>query len=137
MNTKQKDRYKIFGLAGLILILPSTYFFIAVLLKYGMGHGFLFDPVHYTFSNFIIDIGVIFLPFIALAINLIPLLDINLKVEAGKLISMFALKLKPLNIIVCLICLCYLMIIFAYGIGENLMIREHSTNLILALQKMI
>jgi hypothetical protein len=120
MKTHSAPSNKIPAITGLVMVIPTTFFLISVLLKYGAGYDFLFDLLKPYYTNKIIGMLIFFLPFAAMLINIIYVLA--LKVKAGESSVKFdiEIKLKPLNIGISLAGLIYTAILFSYLVTENL-----------------
>lgn len=94
---------------GFVLLLAPLYFVSASLLKYGMGIGFLFDPLDRAFLSdperlhvFNLVSPVVSLDglVVALALNACAVLRLNISKENGALVSTVRLRIKFLNIAV-------------------------------------
>ena len=94
---------------GFVLLLAPLYFVSASLLKYGLGVGFIFDPLDRTFLSdperlhvFNLISPVVFLGglVVALALNACAVLRLNISKEDGALVSTVRLRITFLNITV-------------------------------------
>jgi hypothetical protein len=122
MNEKNQinsNYQKMFALIGLVIIFPMTWFFIHVFLKYFLGINSFFDVIDSVFQIKPLEILITLSPLAALMLNAFSLIKINFKTESKYLLGNLSLKLQPLNLIVCVLSICYLSVIVAYGFTEN------------------
>ncbi len=100
--------YKLAGI-GFVLLLAPLYFVPASLLEYGLGIGFLFDPLDRAFLSdpeslhvFNLVSPVVFLGglVLALALNTYAVRRLNISREDGALVSTVRLRIKFLHIAV-------------------------------------
>jgi hypothetical protein len=122
--------YKLAGL-GFALLLAPLFFVSASLLKYGLGIGFLFDPLEYFLSEpgrryvFNIISPIAFLGGLGLAVaaNLYAVLRLNVGREDGAVVSTVRLEVKVANIAVILVSLALLVTLVGYAFLENVTYR--------------
>jgi hypothetical protein len=116
---------------GSLLLLAPLYFVSASLLKYGLGIGFLFDPL----EAFISDTGrrMVFnvvSPFVflgglclALALNIYAITRLNISREDRTIVSTVRLKLRLANIVVAAVSVLLLATLLGYIFLENFTYR--------------
>lgn len=122
MNVQSQTSEKflrITGLVGLILIIPMTWFYIHVFLKYFLSVDSFFDIIDSVVSIKFIEILMVLSPLGALALNAIPITRIQILKQSDTLSGNISFRLRRLNIVVCLLSVCYLAVIIAYGFTEN------------------
>jgi hypothetical protein len=119
------------AVAGSVLLLGPLYFVSASLLKYGLGIGFIFDPL----ETFLSTSGrrVVFnavSPFVflgglclALALNTYAVARVNVSREEGTLVSTVRLKLRLSNIAVVAVSILLLATLLGYVFLENFTYR--------------
>jgi hypothetical protein len=112
---------------GSVLLLAPLYFVSASLLKYGLGVGFMFDPleaflsasgrrvVFNAISPFVFLGGLC----LALALNTYAVARLNVRREEGTLVSTVRLKLRLSNIAVAAVSILLLATLMAYAFLEN------------------
>jgi hypothetical protein len=115
------------AVVGSVLLLAPLYFVSASLLKYGLGIGFLFDPLE-TFLS-VAGRRVVFnavSPFVflgglclALVLNTYAVARVNVKREAGTLVSTVRIKLGLWNIAVAAASILLLATLLGYVFLEN------------------
>ena len=118
-------------IVGLMMILPAIYFISASILKYSFGISFLFAPLEIFFSSsemlkiFNLTSPVIFLFGLlgALLTNLLTMFSVKLWKEKSTIQSEISFSPRALNLWMSVISFSALMIMFAYTIGENFIIR--------------
>jgi hypothetical protein len=115
------------AVVGLVLVLAPLYFVSASLLKYGLGIGFLFDPL----KAFLSDSGRwvecnVVSPFVffgglglALALNTYAVARLNVSREDGTFVSTVTLKLSLSNILVAAVSILLLATLLGYVFLEN------------------
>jgi hypothetical protein len=119
------------AVAGSVFLLDPLYFVSASLLKYGLGIGFLFDPLE-TFLS-VAGRRVVFnavSPFVflgglclALALNTYAVTRVNVRREAGTLVSTVRIKLGLWNIPVAAASILLLATLLGYVFLENFTYR--------------
>lgn len=121
------------GLAvvGFVLLLAPLYFVSASLLKYGLGIGFLFDPLEAFLS--VAGRRVVFnvvSPFVflgglclALALNTCAVARLNVRREEGAIVSTVRLRLRLSNIAVAAVSILLLATLVGYVFLENFTYR--------------
>src|SRR5215210_3304809 len=115
------------AVVGLVLLLAPLYFVSASLLKYGLGIGFLFDPLEAFLSVagrrnvFNVVSPFVFLGglSIALALNTYVIARLNFRREEGTIVSTIRLKLKLSNIVVAALSILLLTTLLSYVFLEN------------------
>ena len=118
--------YKLAGL-GFALLLAPLFFVTASLLKYGLGIGFLFDPLEDFLSepgrrqvfNLISPIAFLGGLGLAVAANLYAVLRLSVGREDGALVSTVRLEVKVANIAIILVSSALLVILVGYAFLEN------------------
>jgi hypothetical protein len=115
------------AVVGFVLVLAPLYFVSASLLKYGLGIGFLFDPLEAFLS--VAGRRVVFnvvSPFVflgglclALALNTYAVARLNVRREDGTIVSTVRLKLKLSNIAVAVVSILLLATLLGYVFLEN------------------
>jgi hypothetical protein len=122
--------HKLAGL-GFALLLAPLFFVSASLLKYGLGVGFLFDPLESLLSDpkrlqvFNLISPVVFLGglILALAVNLYAVLRLNVAREDGTFVSTVRFEVKLANIAVAAVSLLLLVTLVGYFFAENFAYR--------------
>jgi hypothetical protein len=118
--------HKLAGL-GFALLLAPLFFVAASLLKYGLGIGFLFDPLEYFVSepgrryvfNLISPIAFLGGLGLAVAANLYAVVRLSVGREAGVVVSTVRLEVKYANIAVILVSLALLVTLVGYAFFGN------------------
>ncbi len=115
------------AVVGLLLLLAPLYFVSASLLEYGLGVGFLFDPLEAFLS--VAERRIVFnvvSPFVflgglclALALNTYAVARLNFRREEETMVSIVRLKLKSSNIAVAVISILLLATLVGYVFLEN------------------
>jgi hypothetical protein len=115
------------AVVGSVLLLAPLYFVSASLLKYGLGIGFLFDPLETFLSAY--ERRVIFnvvSPFVflgglclALALNTYAVTRLNVSWEDGTIVSTVRIKLGLWNIAVAAVSIVLLATLLGYAFLEN------------------
>src|SRR3712207_2764990 len=115
------------AVVGSLLVLAPLYFVSASLLKYGLGIGFLFDPLEAFLS--VAGRRVVFnvvSPFvflgglsIALALNIYAVARLNVSREDGTIVSTVRIKLGLWNIRVAIVSLLLLATLLGCAFLEN------------------
>jgi hypothetical protein len=123
--------YRRLAVVGSVLLLAPLYFVSASLLKYGLGIGFLFDPLE-TFLS-VAGRRVVFnavSPFVflsglclALALNTYAVTRVNVRRDAGTLVSTVRIKLELWNIAVAAASILLLATLLGYVFLENITYR--------------
>lgn len=116
---------------GFVLLLAPLYFVSASLLKYGLGIGFLFDPLEAFLSVagrreiFNLISPVVFLGGLglALALNIYAVTGFNVIREDGTIVSTVRVKLGLWNIAVAAVSVLLLMTLVGYVFLENFTYR--------------
>ncbi len=119
------------AVVGFVLLLAPLYFVSASLLKYGLGIGFLFDPLETFLSAsgrrvvFNVVSPFVFLGglCLALALNSYAVARLNLRREQGAIVSTIRLKLSWSNIAVAIISILLLTTLLGYVFLENVAYR--------------
>jgi hypothetical protein len=122
--------YKLAG-AGFILLLAPLYFVAASLLKYGVGVGFLFEPLEYFLSEpgrrqvFNLVSPVVFLGGLglALALNGYSFVRVGVGREDYAIVGTIRLEVKLANVAVAAVTLLLLGVLVGYVFVENLAYR--------------
>jgi hypothetical protein len=122
--------YKMAGI-GFVLLLAPLFFVAASLLKYGMGIGFLFDPLDDFLSDprrlgvFNLISPVVFLGGLglALALNAYAILRLNVGREDGAIVGTVRLEVRFWNIAVAALSLLLLVTLVGYFFAENFVYR--------------
>ncbi len=115
------------AVVGSVLLLAPLYFVSASLMKYGLGIGFLFDPLEAFLSasgrrgvfNAISPLVFFGGLCLALALNTYAVAQLNVSREEGPIVSTFRLKLKSFNIAVAVISILLLSTLLGYVFLEN------------------
>ena len=115
------------AVVGCVLLLAPLYFVSASLLKYGLGIGFLFDPLETFLSApgrrvvFNVVSPFVFLGglCLALALNTYAVARVNVRREVGTLVSMVRIKLGLWNIAVAAVSILLLATLLGYVFLEN------------------
>ena len=115
------------AVVGLVLLLAPLYFVSASLLKYGLGIGFLFDPLEAFLS--VAGRRVVFnlaSPFVflgglslALALNIYAIARLNVSREDGTIVSTARIKLGLWNFAVVALSALLLVTLVGYVFLEN------------------
>jgi len=123
--------YRRLAVVGSVLLLAPLYFVSASLLKYGLGIGFLFDQLE-TFLS-VAGRRVVFnavSPFVflsglclALALNTYAVTRVNVRRDAGTLVSTVRIKLELWNIAVAAASILLLATLLGYVFLENFTYR--------------
>jgi hypothetical protein len=116
---------------GFALLLAPLYFVSASLLKYGLGIGFLFDPLQALLSDpqrlhvFNIVSPIIFLGGLGLAValNAYAVLQPNIGREDGAVVCTVRLRIKPFNMVVIVVSCALLVTLVGYAFLENFAYR--------------
>ena len=119
------------AVVGLVLLLAPLYFVSASLLKYGLGIGFLFDPLEAFLSVagrrvvFNVISPIVFLGglTLALALNIYAVARLNVSREDGTIVSTVRIKLGLWNIAVAAVSLLLLTTLLGYAFLENFTYR--------------
>lgn len=116
------------AVVGSVFLLAPLYFVSASILKYGLGIGFLIDPLEAFLS--VAERRVVFnvvSPFVflgglslALVLNTYAIARVNVSREEGTIVSTFRLKLKSFNIAVAVISILLLSTLLGYVFLENI-----------------
>ncbi len=122
--------YKLAG-AGFVLLLAPLYFVSASLLKYGLGVGFLFEPLEFFLSEsgrryvFNLISPVVFLGglVLALALNGYSIVRFGVSREDGAIVGTARLEMKPANVVVAVVSLLLLGTLVGYVFAENFAYR--------------
>jgi hypothetical protein len=122
--------HKLAGL-GFALLLAPLFFVSASLLKYGLGVGFLFDPLGSLLSDpqrlqvFNLISPVVFLGglILALAVNLYAVLRLNVAREDCTFVSTVRFEVKLANIAVATVSILLLVTLVGYFFAENFAYR--------------
>jgi hypothetical protein len=119
------------AVVGLVLLLAPLYFVSASLLKYGLGIGFLFDPLEAFLSVagrrnvFNVVSPIVFLGglSLALALNIYAVARLNVSWEDGTIVSTVRIKLGLWNIAVAAVSVLLLVTLVGYAFLENFTYR--------------
>lgn len=116
-NSLKPKNSKAYALTGFVLILPTTLFLFWVFLK-----SFLQLPIFdLQLANYKpVEFIIVFAPLAALIINVLPIMNFNTRLENKSVKFSFELKLNYLNLVVCAVSLCFMIVILTYGVVENL-----------------
>ena len=115
------------AVVGSVLLLAPLYFVSASLLKYGLGIGFLFDPLEAFLSVagrrnvFNVVSPIVFLGglSLALALNIYAVARLNVSWEDGTIVSTVRIKLGLWNIAVAAVSVLLLVTLVGYAFLEN------------------
>ncbi len=115
------------AVVGFVLLLAPLYFVSASLLKYGLGVGFLFDPLEAVLSVagrrevFNLISPVVFLGglCLALALNVYAATWIDVSREDGTIVSTVRLGLRLSNLAVAVVSILLLATLLGYAFLEN------------------
>ena len=115
------------AVVGFVLILAPLYFVSASMMKYGLGIGFLFDPLEAFLSasgrRVVFNIVSPFVFFgglgLALALNTYAVARLNVSREDGTFVSTVTLKLSLSNILVAAVSILLLATLLGYVFLEN------------------
>lgn len=133
-RVRDKERvvsnYRLAGL-GMALLLAPLYFVFASLLKYGLGVGVLFDPMEAFLSVaqrrevFNLVSPLLFLGGLGLAValNVYPVLRLNVGREDGMILGTIRIEIKPVNIAVVVVSSMLMSTLLGYAVLENFTIR--------------
>ena len=116
---------------GLLMISPAIYFISASILKYSFGISFLFEPLEMFFSSYeALKVFNLFSPVLflfgllgAFLLNLLAMFSVKLWKEKSTFQSEISFSPRTLNLLVSVLSFSALMIMLAYAIGENFIIR--------------
>ena len=116
---------------GFVLLLAPLYFVSASLLKYGLGIGFLFDPLEAFLSVegrqvvFNVVSPIVFLGglALALALNIYAVTRLNVSREDGTIVSTVRVRLGLWNIAVAAVSILLLVTLVGYAFLENFTYR--------------
>ncbi len=119
------------AVVGFLLLLAPLYFVSASLLKYGLGIGFLFDPLEAFLSVagrrvvFNVVSPLVFLGglCLALALNTYAVARLNVRREEGSIVSTIRLRLRLSNIAVAVVSFLLLTTLLGYVVLENFTYR--------------
>lgn len=119
------------AVVGLVLLLAPLYFVSASLLKYGLGIGFLFDPLEAFLSVagrrdvFNVVSPIVFLGglSLALALNIYAVARLNVSWEDGTIVSTVRIRLGLWNIAVAAVSVLLLVTLVGYAFLENFTYR--------------
>jgi hypothetical protein len=119
------------AVVGSVLLLAPLYFVSASLLKYGLGIGFLFDPLEAFLSVagrrnvFNVVSPIVFLGglSLALALNIYAVARLNVSWEDGTIVSTVRIKLGLWNIAVAAVSVLLLVTLVGYTFLENFTYR--------------
>jgi hypothetical protein len=119
------------AVVGSLLVLAPLYFVSASQLKYGLGIGFLFDPLETFLSAsgrrvvFNVVSPFVFLGglSLALALNTYAVARVNVRRERGTLVSTIRLRLRLSNIAVAAVSILLLATLLIYAFLENFTYR--------------
>lgn len=116
---KDINKHSILSLAGgmACLLMPALFFF-SLFMQDIMHNSYLMTTVWDKLSIPVMVMLMIGLPFIAAAINIIPLLNISLRKEGGKIKGSFELDFKVLNLFMAVTSLFTLTVVIAGVIIE-------------------
>ncbi len=122
--------YKLAG-AGFVLLLAPLYFVSASLFKYGLGVGFLFDPLEFFLSEpgrrhvFNLASPGVFLGglLLALALNGYSFVRFGVGREDGAIVGTMRLEIKPANVVVAVASLILIGTLVGYVFVENFAYR--------------
>ncbi len=117
--------------AGFVLILAPLYFVSASLLKYGLGIGFLFDPLEFFLSepgrryvfNLVSPVAFLGGLLLALALNGYSIVRLGVGREDGAIVGTARLEMKPANVAVAVVSLLLLGTLVGYVFLENFAYR--------------
>lgn len=145
LNSNAKFSFSLFGyninfgwfksrtafVVGILMILPALYFITASILKYNFGFAFLFEPLEIFFtSHQMLKIFNLISPAIflfgllgAFVINFLTMFSIKFWKEKNVLQSEISFIPRTLNLTVSIISFSSLMIMLAYVVTENFIVR--------------
>ena len=112
---------------GFVLLALPSFFLLAVILKYGLGVPYLFDPLEtylygpnlHTLRSMLADMLIVFSPVVALLVNLISALRIGLRIERGGLAGTVTMRSSFLSLGAMAVSLALIGVFTAYIISEN------------------
>lgn len=112
---------------GTLLVLPTAYFILISLLKYGLGASYLFDSAQPILEGlgikeslgFNINLLILFGPLIAMAINLLTVLRIEWRNENEIFSIRLSIQKHWWNMVLVLFATALLATLFIYVLGEN------------------
>ena len=112
---------------GLLLVAPVALFLAASLLKYALGFsslydgiGFLADPQRLPWYDQISPLVFLGGPLAAVGLSLGTILRLDIRREAGQVITTVRLTPRPLNLTVATASVALLVVLAGYLIAENL-----------------
>jgi hypothetical protein len=116
---------------GFVLLLAPLYFVSASLLKYGLGVGFLFDPLEAFLSvagrrvvfNVVSPVAFLGGLCLALALNIYAVTRLNISREDGTIVSTVRVRLGLWNIVVASVSILLLVTLVGYAFLENFAYR--------------
>lgn len=112
--------------AGVVLVVFPLIFLAGVFLKYLLHipltsftrlEDWIAEKDKTSFYRFLIPFLLVGTPLLGLALNLLAILHVQLKKNAGELI--ITLKLRWVNIMIAIVCSIILFVFLCYAIGEN------------------
>ena len=102
-----------------VIMLPGLFFLTAAVLKYGLGQGFLFDPLEGFFANELVETVTVLSPLVALLLSAAALVEVRLESGQDNWSGTLTVMRKPGHI-VAFVCSAALTTTFAaYFITEN------------------
>ncbi|MEO8399696.1 MAG: hypothetical protein ABI550_07775 [Ignavibacteriaceae bacterium] len=114
------------SITGMIMMSIPALFFFSVVMEQFFNNNFLieniFVPIDKT-SGLLSAFLMIGLPFIAVCINLIPLINLKIKKENNTLRLSFDIKTRVLNIVIICLGIITMAIILGYLFTENFKLR--------------
>ena len=123
----ERSAYHRFAGIGFVLLLPPLFFVSAAVLKYGLGIGSLFDILEPFYANptrlrvFNIVSPIVFLSglFLAIVLNLYPILRPSLRRNNDTTVYTVTIKAKLWNLLVIAMSFLLLAILIGYAFLEN------------------
>jgi len=116
---------KQFVIGGLLMFMPVLFFF-AVVMEQFFGNSFLNESIFVRIdkiSGILSAFLMVGFPFIAICINLFPIIDLKFKKEDNKLNVTFTIRAKALNILISILGVLTIAVIFTYLFTENFVAR--------------
>ncbi|MBI3287683.1 MAG: hypothetical protein HYZ68_06520 [Chloroflexi bacterium] len=114
------------AMVGLIFLIIPWLFLLTVFLKFGLGVGYLYDPLdalltdpRYSALNILAQMVVVFGPIVALLLNVISTAKTQVGVEEGSLVSTVTIRGSFFSIAVMGVSLFLIAIIVFYTITEK------------------
>lgn len=101
------------------IMLPGLVFLAAVVLKYGLGQGFLFDPMEGFFSNNLVEAITVWSPLVALFLSAAALFDVRLERREDAWSATVTVRRRYGHLLAFVISAGLTVTFFGYFIAEN------------------